>query len=262
LTSFSTHPLSSLVHKSIRACGKKEVKNYKEVPGKGIEGTIDGNRLMLGSAVFVGEHINIEDSSSKVFLKLNEKIVGYYTITTSIRPGLKEMLLRLRGKCKALVSGDNPSDSGRMRELFGTDPELFFNQTPYDKLAYVKQLQQKGQKVLMVGDGLNDSGALKQSDVGIAVTDDTGIFTPACDGILQGEKTRSLDKFLELAKSSAIILKTGFAISFLYNAIALSFAVTGHLTPLVAAILMPISSISVVSYTSFAVSYIAKRKKL
>ncbi len=111
----------------------------------------------------------------------------------------------------------------------------------------------------MVGDGLNDSGAHQQSDVGIAVTDDTGVFTPACDGILQGDKVNVLDKFIRLAKSSTVILKTAFAISFLYNAIALGFAVTGHLTPLVAAILMPISSISVVSFSSVAVNLTAKK---
>ena len=171
------------------------------------------------------------------------------------------MLLRLGKRCFALVSGDNETDKVQMGNLFNPSVQLIFDQSPNDKLDYIHDLQRQGRKVMMLGDGLNDAGALKQSDVGIAVTDDTGVFTPACDGILQGDKLDSLDKFLALAKSSTSILKAGFTISFMYNAVALTFAVTGHLTPLVAAILMPISSISVVAFSTLAVNYVAARKK-
>ena len=147
-----------------------------------------------------------------------------------------------------------------MTSLFSPSVKLLFNQSPHDKLDFIRSLQQQAGKVLMVGDGLNDSGALKQSDVGIAVTDNTGIFTPACDGILYGERINSLDVFIYLAKSSTTILKMAFVISFLYNAIALGFAVTGNLTPLVAAILMPLSSISVVGFSSLAVNFVAHKK--
>jgi Cu+-exporting ATPase len=115
---------------------------------------------------------------------------------------------------------------------------------------------------MMIGDGLNDAGALRQSDVGLAVTDDTGVFTPACDGILYGAHITQLCRILKFAQASSFILKTGFGISFFYNAIALSFAVTGHLTPLVAAIIMPISSISVVGFSTLAVKIAASRIKL
>jgi Cu+-exporting ATPase len=117
-----------------------------------------------------------------------------------------------------------------------------FNQSPYDKLEYIKKLQETGSTVMMVGDGLNDSGALKQSDVGISVTDDTSVFTPASDGILMGTKVAFLDRFLSLSKSADRILKAGFVISFLYNIVGLSFAVTGNLDPIVAAILMPVTT--------------------
>jgi Cu+-exporting ATPase len=170
------------------------------------------------------------------------------------------MLKRLGNKNISLISGDNDSEKSLMQSVFPLATNMRFNQSPHHKLNYVKHIQDQGGKVLMAGDGLNDAGALKQSDVGLAITDNTGVFTPACDGILLGDKLPMLDKYLELARASSVILKIAFAVSFFYNAVALSFAVTGNLTPLVAAILMPISSMSVVGFSSAAVNFVAKRK--
>jgi Cu+-exporting ATPase len=262
LTGCSTHPLSNLLHKHFHPSQTECVDDYREIPGQGIEGSVRGAIYRIGSGTFAGANEVENTTTSRVYVSVNGIPLGYFSIETSVRPRLKEMLDRLAGRAWALLSGDNESDRARMKTLFGERVELHFNQSPHDKMRYIRVLQNEGRKVMMVGDGLNDSGAIKQSDVGIAVTDDTGVFTPACDGILHGDKIGSLDKYLALAKSSTVILKTGFVISFMYNAIALSFAVTGHLTPLVAAILMPISSISVVGFTSFAVNVAARRKKL
>ena len=171
------------------------------------------------------------------------------------------MLNQLGEKCLAMISGDNHAELGKMTDLFGPSVQLHFNKSPLDKLNFIRQQQQNGKNVLMIGDGLNDSGALQQSDVGIAISDDTSVFSPACDGILQGDQINNLDKFLTLAKSSIHILKISFAISFLYNAIAIGYAVTGHLTPLVAAILMPLSSITVVGFSSGAVKLLGRTLK-
>ncbi len=262
LTGCSTHPLSTLINKSIKAVEDRPITGFKELPGKGLEGESDGHRYKLGSASFVGAIAAENESGSVVHLSIDDVVIGYYSVSTAIRAGLKPMLARLGRSFVALISGDNDSDRLRMEKLFGDDVPMLFNQSPHEKLDYIRNLQERGKRVLMAGDGLNDSGAIKQSNVGIAVTDDTGVFTPACDAILHGSRIGSLDKFIELARISSHILKTGFVISFLYNAIALSFAVTGLLTPLIAAILMPISSISVVGFTSLAVSFMAKRKKL
>lgn len=262
LTGFSTHPLSKMVADSIEEETEADMKEFIEIPGKGIEGSADGHTYRVGSAEFTGATDRINSTHSRVWVSVDGEVRGYFTIHTNLREGIYAMIYRLGEKCVALLSGDNDGARSTMAHLFNEKTELRFNQNPHDKRAYIESLQTKGKKVLMVGDGLNDAGALKQSDVGISVTDDTGVFTPSSDGILKGDRVEDLDKFLRLARHSSVILKAGFAISFLYNAIALTFAVTGHLTPLVAAILMPISSISVVSFASVAVRIAAKREKL
>jgi P-type Cu+ transporter len=260
LTNGSTHPLSSKISKSISGTPSATIKNFRELPGQGIEGEIEDHLIKIGSADFTGMNAVQNPSASHVYVSIDGEPRGYFSISLSIRDNLKPMLNRLGHKCEAVLSGDNDKDLNKMKLLFGCNVNILFNQSPHDKLEFIRNIQRNGKKVLMVGDGLNDAGALKQADVGIAVTEDTGVFTPACDGILTGNKLEALDKLLELAKSSTIILKTGFVISFMYNAIALTVAATGHLTPLVAAILMPISSVSVVGFSSLAVRYVVNRK--
>lgn len=259
LTGYSTHPLSKAVAKSIGQSRPVSVSEFKEIPGQGIEAICNGDRYRIGSAIFTGAR-DTEDHGAKVFVAINGLSFARFSVKTAVRANISEMMQRLGKKCVALLSGDHQSERWEMQQVFPPHAEFLFDQAPQEKLIYIRALQQHGRKVLMVGDGLNDAGALKQSDVGIAVTEDSGVFTPASDGILYGSNLQILDRFLELAKSSSRIVKTGFIISFFYNAIALSFAVTGHLTPLVAAILMPISSISVVGFTTLAVNFTAKRK--
>lgn len=260
LCGFSTHPFSAMVSKSIRQVNNPQrVEHFREIPSKGIEGTIGRSVYRVGSAKFVGVVSGSDDYASGVYVEVNGTVRGYFQIKTSLRENIQNMLARWGNKVVALVSGDNESDGDRMRRLFGSSAKLLFNQSPHDKLEFIGNLQQQGKKVMMLGDGLNDAGALKQADVGVAVTDDTGVFTPSCDGVLQGNKLASLDKFLHLAKSAVRIVKSGFVLSFLYNSIALGFAVTGHLTPLIAAILMPLSSMSVVVFTTVSVNWAAAR---
>jgi Cu+-exporting ATPase len=260
ITSASTHPMSMAISKSISVMPTQKLSVFKEIPGKGIQAVINGKFIQVGSADFVGFSETVDRDSSIVFVAIDKCVRGYFMIRIRTRDNIKSMLDRLGKKCVALLSGDNEADRLNMGGLFHPSVQLLFNQDPHDKLAFISSLQNENKKVLMVGDGLNDSGALKQSDVGIGVTDNTGVFTPACDGILAGDKLMLLDKFLVLSKTSSVVLKIAFAISFVYNAIALTFAVTGHLTPLVAAILMPISSISVVSFSTLAVNYLTNKK--
>jgi Cu+-exporting ATPase len=259
MTSCSAHPLSNVITRSIGNKVHGSIQNFSELPGKGMQGWIENRLIKIGSELFV-TGTTTQGTGSRVYVSIDGEQRGFFSIQISIRANIQSMLTKIGEKCKALLSGDGPADKSAIKQIFGTDTPLLFNQSPYDKLNFISRLQSAGQKVMMVGDGLNDAGALKQSNVGIAVTDDTGVFTPACDGILMGSQLQRLDQFLDLAKASSSILKTGFVISFFYNTIALSFAVSGHLTPLVAAILMPISSISVVSFSTLAVNLVARKK--
>jgi P-type Cu+ transporter len=260
LAGASSHPLSSIISKSIAGKPSGKLSYLKEIPGKGLQAMTGGKLIQIGSAEFVGTHSATDASGSRVFVSIDDSIKGYFTIAVRTREKIQDMLDELGEKCVAVLSGDNAGDRPKMQTLFNPSVQLHFNQDPHDKLAFITWLQKQGKKVLMVGDGLNDAGALKQSDVGIAVTDDTGVFTPACDGILSGKNLVQLTRFMALAKTSSAILKIAFAISFFYNAIALTFAVTGNLSPLVAAILMPVSSISVVGFSTLAVNYVADKK--
>ena len=161
-----------------------------------------------------------------------------------------------------VLSGDNNSEENNLKKIFTNSTKFIFNQSPQEKLEFIKTLQKKARKVLMVGDGLNDSGALKQSDVGISVTEKITNFFPACDALLDSNVLCELPKFIKFSVSSYNIIIISFIISFLYNIIGLGFAVQGLLSPIVAAVLMPISSISVVLFASISTNLLAKKRGL
>ena len=166
---------------------------------------------------------------------------------------MKEVLQTLGNKYELhLLSGDNESELSTLLEYFQASDHLHFYQTPSDKLNYIKNLKLKGRKVLMIGDGLNDAGALKESDCGISIADDVYHFSPACDAILESNRFADLVKFLKFSKTSLRIVYLSLMFSFLYNIAGLSFAVTGNLTPIVSAILMPLSSVTVVGFITIA----------
>ena len=111
----------------------------------------------------------------------------------------------------------------------------------------------------MVGDGLNDAGALAQSDVGIAISENINVFSPACDAILDASKFQQLYNYILASKKAMRTIKISFLLSLLYNCVGLYFAITGQLEPVIAAILMPLSSISIVSFTTLATNLIGKK---
>jgi Cu+-exporting ATPase len=114
---------------------------------------------------------------------------------------------------------------------------------------------------MMIGDGLNDAGALQQADVGLAISENTNVFTPSSDGILKAEKLSRLDRFIKISRQTKNIIFLSFIIAFVYNIIGLSFAVSNNLTPIIAAILMPVSSISIVIFVTVLTNIVVREQK-
>ena len=158
-----------------------------------------------------------------------------------------------------ILSGDNNGEESFLKKSTREKAILNFNKSPEDKLQFIAQLQNHGQKVIMIGDGLNDAGALQQSNIGLAVTDNSNYFTPACDGILDGKSVSQIHKLIELARSGKKIISIGFALSIAYNFVGISFAAKGQLSPMIAAILMPASTISIILLTSIGCRWAAKK---
>lgn len=262
----STHPLSKKIFDSIEETEFFPVTKFNEPTGKGIEGVIYGYHIKIGSAEFV-EHMiteqEIDNIKTKVYVSFNSEVVGNFTIANSYRSGIKKVVKDLSSKYNlALLSGDNSGEKENLLNIFDNESQFHFKQSPEDKLNFIKRLQSQNQKVLMIGDGLNDAGALSQSDVGISVTDDISNFTPACDAILDSSQLKNIPTYLKFAKSSLKIIHLNFLISFFYNFVGLSFAVQGMLSPLIAAVLMPLSSISVFLIATLATNLIARKRGL
>ena len=257
----SNHPLSRALNNYINIAAYTEpVEDYKEVLGKGVIGNINEFSVKIGSASFVDTESS-HKLSTNIYIKINDKVKGYYKSNNIYREGVEDVFLELSKKYKlSILSGDNEGEKEYLERILPKNTSFLFNQKPQDKLNYIKELQDKGDYVMMVGDGLNDAGALAQSNVGIAISEDINVFSPANDGILEAKLFNKFSTFLKLSNKTISTVKWSFGLSFLYNIIGLYFAVTAQLTPLIAAILMPLSSISIVIFVTIVTNLIANRR--
>jgi Cu+-exporting ATPase len=273
----STHPLAVRVGRALAgAAGSGHVERFKEIPGCGVEGRVQGHVIQLGSRAWLEEcRVPVttadverldaapEPQGSSVCLAIDGQHRGTFALANQVRPETAELLRSLGADYElALLSGDNERERERFRNLFGRDAALRFNQSPLEKLDFIRRLQDSDRCVMMVGDGLNDAGALKQSDVGVAVVEQAGVFCPASDVILEAGRVPGLGRILTLARASTQIVRLSFGISAAYNLAGISLAAAGVLSPVLCAILMPLSSISVVLFAGGATTLAAKRARL
>ena len=256
----SNHPLSRTLYQTFSDVEVLQIDKYNEVIGKGIEVNYDNNSLKLGSSSFVKNQEQKSSFDTSVHISFNENYFGKFTFKNSYRNGVKPLFNALESNYElAVVSGDNEGEKKYLQKILPKKTNFLFNQKPEDKLQVIKKYQQKNKNVAMIGDGLNDAGALAQSDVGIALSENINVFSPACDAILDATQFYKINQFLKTSKKSIQVIKYAFVLSLCYNIIGLYFAVTGQLMPVIAAILMPLSSISIVVFTTISTNILGKK---
>lgn len=248
----STHPLSRRVASGLGSGPALAVEGFAEVEGCGVMGVVEGVTWRLGSAAWMTrDGIEVPASSrpgSRVVVARDGAFRGEFTAGGGLREAMPALLARLRGMGMrlGLLSGDNDRERSVLEPLFGPGDDLRFGQAAMDKLGAVRALQSGGRSVLMAGDGLNDAGALRQADVGVAVVEDVASFSPASDVILPGTELGRLGAVVAYARRVAGVVRWSFGVSTAYNVVGLAIAAGGWLSPVVCAVLMPLSSATVV----------------
>lgn len=262
-TKSSTHPMSVNIRAFLQDnydIPEAKALQFEEQQGLGLVVSDGTNELKLGSYRFLGVD-KIDDETSS-FVSWNGQVLGRFFVKQHFRKGIENLVqdLQNQGYRLHVITGDNERAREDLEQIFQGRAVLNFHQSPNDKLEYIEKLQKSGGKVLMFGDGLNDAGALQQSNVGISVSDNVYQFSPACDGILDAGHFIDIPRIMTLSKYGKKALRVNFIFSLLYNVVGLSIAASGLMSPIVAAILMPLSSVTVAVLSFTQVNF--KSKKL
>ena len=261
LARHSTHPVSRAIADEGNAATElsaSRVSNINEVPGRGITGVVDGVRVAIGSGDFVGTGgESSPPPEDRTFVRIGDT-TGWVRVSSPLRPGVETAARALaRSHDVHLLSGDQDTERSRWRDIFGR--RMRFRQTPQDKLDFISTAQQAGRHILMLGDGLNDSGALAAADVGVAVSDETACMVPACDAVIAGDRVAHFPALLRYARRARTVVWLCFIVSVLYNVIGLTLALRAELTPIASAILMPVSSLTIIGLSWGAMQWSARR---
>jgi Cu+-exporting ATPase len=210
----STHPFGRSLAKKLNRI-PLDVEFVENVPGQGMLGMCDGLKVRLGSSDFlkVSEERRAELTSpikeedkdtlkgSSIWVEVDGKLKGVYLFSSAIRSQLSESIEHLGKEYKlSLLSGDNARADSVIRGIFPSNTQVLFEQKPHDKRTFIEQLENAGVKTMMVGDGLNDAGALMSSSIGVAVTEDISYFTVGSDAIVLGSALKKLPQFFKVAQ--------------------------------------------------------------
>lgn len=261
----SNHPLSRRLYNFLPEGKITKPSMFEEIAGAGIVGFINENTFKIGSAKLVGlidEQISVKET--RVYIQINDINKGYFVFENQYREGLGDLFRDLISRNYKLfvLSGDNDGERKNLERILPNGVSLVFNQKPEEKLEFIKNLQTQNLNVMMVGDGLNDAGALAQSNVGVSISENVNVFTPASDAILDASQFSKLLYFLNYSKNAMKTIKMSYALALTYNVVGISFALTNNLSPLVAAIIMPLSTATIIGFVTLMTHFYANKKKL
>jgi len=258
----STHPMSRAIEQVLKTDADLPVQSFAEHTGQGLVGEVDGRQVHLGNWALIdaaGSNIPPKDTRG-TWIMIDGQLKARVSMPQRYRSRLSEVLAGLRQHSGlSLISGDNDREAEALAELMPAGTAMHFDQSPQDKLTHIAELQAQGERVMMVGDGLNDAGALRRSDVGVAVSENIDTFSPACDAIMDARRFEQFDDILRYTRNSMRLVRGGLILSLLYNVVGLAIAVQGLLSPVIAAILMPLSSITIVVYGMLTTEISARR---
>jgi Cu+-exporting ATPase len=259
----SIHPYSVALSKAYYTYSSDKMLNaFADIAGKGLQGEVDGLLIRLGSAKFIGTESLVEAQNSGVIhVEIDSVYRGYFELRHDIRSETKSILeaLKVQNYDLYLSSGDTELNEEIDKNWFN---KVFIKQQPEDKVALIQSLKKEGKVVCMAGDGLNDAPALKEADIAISVADSTSSFFPACDVLIKAEQLGQLPTLLKFVNAAKWVIIISFVFSLLYNVVGLYFAITAQLSPLIAAILMPSSSMTMLVLTWLLTVGIKKSYKL
>ena len=239
LTQNASHPISQAIAASLDGIGPATVTDQQEHAGKGLSATYNGQTVRLGSGAWLG-------AGAGTFIQIGEDKPQRIVLRSQLRDGAADLVKAWQklGLKVHLVSGDDANETSRIAGALGIQAWQATTQ-PADKIAYINALAAQGAHVLMVGDGLNDTGALAAAYASVSPATAADASRAASDIVLLNDSLRPLIELPLVARAARARIKENFAISTIYNVIAVPIALAGFATPLIAAIAMSTSSITV-----------------
>ena len=269
LENLSEHPIARAIIGKANIKKYRDVKSFKILRGRGVEGRISGKLVVIGNSTLMKEkRINFKDMKEKIddfenngwttmIVAENSKILGIIGVADAVKEDSKQAVEMLNGMGykTVMITGDNEKTARAIAKEVGIE-KVIANVLPEDKQKKVEELQERG-SVAFIGDGINDAPALKQANVGIAIGTGTDIAIEAGDIVLSNGKLSGVVQAINLSKATFSKIKQNLFWAFSYNIIAIPVAIAGVLNPVIAEIAMALSSITVVTNAN-----LLRRKKI